>query len=136
MLNRKTTTRRLRCSAGLHPRIWLVFAAAVLIASCAGPEQPLIDQFFAASRLRDRTALQKIATVVFEPHERGIVTTFSVVGVAERREGSIEWKDVTIAAPVALPDGRTEQKTLIVTLTHDESGRWLVTSVADPGSRP
>ena len=64
------------------------------------------------------------------------MTTFDVVRVAEKRDGSVERKDVTIAAPVALPDGRIERRSLVVTLTRNESGRWLVTSVADSGYRP
>ena len=108
----------------------------MLTSACAGPERPLLDQFFAASRLRDRTALQSIATVIFEPRERGIVTTFDVLKVEERHDGSRERKDVTIAAPVALPDGRTKRTTLAITMVRDDTGRWIVTAVDDSLSRP
>jgi len=113
-----------------------VIALAVLTSACSGPERPLIDQFFAASRLRDRTALEKIATVIYEPRERGIVTTFDVLAVDTRRDGGRERKSVTIAAPVTLPDGRRVPKTLAVTLDRDASGRWIVTAVNDSLSRP
>jgi hypothetical protein len=86
--------------------------------------------------LRDRTALQQIATVIFEPRERGIVTQFDVVKVETRADGSRERKDVTIAAPVALPDGRTVQKTLVISMERNEAGRWIVTAVQDSVSRP
>lgn len=109
-----------------------VIAVAFLTTACAGPERPLLDQFFAASRLRDRTALQKISTVIFEPRERGIITTFDVIRVT--RNGAR--KDVTIAAPVAMPDGRRIRKTLVVTMTRDGAGRWIVTAVSDSLSAP
>ena len=127
MSKRKTTTRRLAQSS---------LVLALLAAACAGPERPLIDQFFAASRLRDRTALQKIATVIFEPRERGIVTTFDVVKVESLRDAGRDRKNVTITAPVALPDGRTRRETLVVSLQREDAGRWMVTAVNDSGSPP
>ena len=114
----------------------LVLVAALLAGACAGPERPIIEQFFSASRLRDRTALQPIATVLFEPRERGIVTRFEVVKVETRAGGSPEHRDVTIAAPVAMPDGRTIQKTLVISMERDKAGRWIVTAVDDSVSRP
>ncbi|HEV3142199.1 MAG TPA: hypothetical protein VGY57_16850, partial [Vicinamibacterales bacterium] len=94
------------------------------------------EQFFSASRLRDRTALQKIATVVFEPRERGIVRTFDVLKVEAHRDGGRDRKNVTITAPVALPNGQTKQQTMVVAMERDESGRWIVTAVDDSLSRP
>jgi hypothetical protein len=123
-LKRKTKTRRLTRNATLAVILSLAAAA------CAGPERPLLEQFFAASRLRDRTALQSIATVIFEPRERGIVTTFDVLKV----EAHGDRRDVTIAAPVALPDGRRTPKTLVVTLARDTSGRWMITDVRETSS--
>ena len=38
-------------------------------------------QFFAASRLRDLTALRNVSTVVFEPASDGIVTSFEITGI-------------------------------------------------------
>jgi len=127
-LKRKTKTRRLTRNATLA--VVLALAAA----ACAGPERPLLEQFFAASRLRDRTALQSIATVIFEPRERGIVTTFDVLRVEARHDGSRERKDVTIAAPVALPDGRTKRTTLAITMVRDDTGRWTITDVRETPS--
>lgn len=54
----------------------------------AGADHMLLDRFFAASRLLDRTELARFATVVFEPGRDGIVEQFTVVAAAESREPS------------------------------------------------
>src|SRR5207247_3469986 len=86
---RKGRRRRARDCAGAAGgivRIARALAASLLAAaftSCAPPgEQPLLSQFFAASRLRDRTALRDIASVSFEPNVQGVVTSFEVTHVA------------------------------------------------------
>ena len=65
--------------------------------------------------------------------EQGIVRTFEITGVTpERLEGPTLVKDVTVEAPVILPDGQTRQKTLVVTLQRtsgEDAGRWIVTGV-------
>ena len=121
---------------GLHNR---KMAATLLLmtvglTACAAPEQPLLDQFFAASRLRDTTALQPIATVVFEPLEQGIVRTFRISAVTpERMNGGLATKDVGVTATVVLPDGRTVEKNLIVTMQRAENAYgWVIVSVIDP----
>lgn len=110
-----------------------------MLAGCAAPEQSLLDQFFGASRLRDTTALQRVSTVIFEPLQEGIVRTFRITGVTpERADGPMVTKDVTVDAPVILPDGQTRQKTLVVTLQRTSGGssrRWMVTGVRD-AARP
>jgi hypothetical protein len=122
-------------------RLAAAIAATLLVVGCAAPEQSLLEQFFGASRLRDTTALQAVSTVIFEPLQQGIVRTFRITGTtAEQANGHTVTKDVTIDAAVILPDGRTLQKTLAVTLQHasgDESGRWIVAGVRDAGpARP
>jgi hypothetical protein len=107
--------------------------SALACAACAGPERPLLEEFFAASRLRDRTALQKISTTIFEPRERGIVRQFEIVKVSRTGAGR---KDVTITAPVATADRGTVQKTLAITLELNAAGQWFVTAVSEPESRP
>ena len=114
----------------------MVLTATVLtLWACGKSERPLLEQFFGASRLRDTTALQAVSTVIFEPREQGIVRTFEVTGVtAERLDGQAVTKEVTVEAPVILPDGRTVQKTLVLTLQRSsgqESSRWLVTGFRD-----
>jgi hypothetical protein len=66
-------------------------AAAVVLALAAidcsnGSERALLDQFFTASRLRDRTALARFSTVVFEPPSDGIVEKFVVAAVTPERQ--------------------------------------------------
>ena len=103
--------------------------AMLILTGCSAPaEQRLLTQFFAASRLRDLTALRKLSTVVFEPATDGIVTSFEITGV--RRDGAL--KEVAVSAPVKLPDGETVVKELAITIT---SG--LVTAVSErPTRRP
>jgi hypothetical protein len=117
---------------------WAVpLAAALGLWGCAAAERPLLERFFGASRLRDTTALQSVATVVFEPREHGIVRTFTITSVTPERAGDgTTTKDVTIAAPVVLPDGQTVQKTLVVTLQRARAGNptaspWMITAIAD-----
>jgi hypothetical protein len=108
----------------------------LLVGACTTrAEQPILSQFFAASRLRDLTPLATLSTVVFEPTTTGTVTTFTITSVsAERQEGGRRTKDVTIDAPVRLPSGQTAAKTLVITLQIAEPAngrpiveRWMVT---------
>jgi hypothetical protein len=119
-----------------------MFVAALIVSACARSEQPLLAQFFGASRLRDLTALQGVATVVFEPREQGIVRTFVITGVSpERIQDATTTKDVTVQAPVVLPDGQTVQKTLVVTLQRAVDGAdpwrgWRVVRFRDAEGSP
>ena len=74
-----------------------------------------------------------MSTVTFEPLQQGIVRAFHITGVTpERVEGQTVKKDVTIDAPVILPDGQTVQKTLVVTLQHARGDNaWMVTGFRD-----
>jgi hypothetical protein len=131
-----------------------VFLLATLACSVP-PEQTIVSDFFAASRLRDLTALSRFATVVFEPRERGTVTGFTIRSVtAERRVGDMRVKDVTIVAAVNQPDGRVVEAALVVTLQRvasvassappatidkkvpDLYGGWIVTGVKDAPASP
>ena len=107
---------------------------ALAIVDCgpriAASDRVLLEQFFAASRLRDLTALRKFSTVVFEPASDGIITEFEIAAVVGRGTA----KDVTIAAPVRMFDGRTVTKRFAVTV---EGGR--VTAISElraPASTP
>jgi hypothetical protein len=101
-------------------------------------EHALLERFFELSRLRDKTALADIATVVFEPLEDGIVDRFEIVRVApEERSGSdqaeIAAKEVTVDADVRGPDGKTLEQRLIVTMqrsVHAGTGAWKITGIA------
>jgi hypothetical protein len=157
----------------------LMLAAATLVGCSSTPEQPLLQQFFAASRLRDNTTLAGFAATTFEPGTDGIVTTFSITNVtAEQRRsltlktlaqahedataaseslvidmsvngggthvpvanynGEIVWKEVSLSAPVKLPNGQTARKSYIVTMQRailqadrELIGRWIITSIRD-----
>jgi hypothetical protein len=113
---------------------------AVALATAAGgcghrAEEPVLGEFFHASRLRDRTALQKLATVPFDPAVQGIVTTFEIGLVTPRRDGDRRLKEVTIAAPVRMLSGEVVQKNLVVTLEL-AGGRWIVTAITDAPAVP
>ena len=116
----------------------LAVALAATLAACSPrTEEPILSGFFNASRLRDRTALQKLATTSFDPATRGIITNFAITGVVTSQAGGRVTKDVSISAPVQLPSGQTVQKNLVVTLEQDVSGsgsiaaRWVVTAIRD-----
>ena len=56
----------------------MVVLAAIVASACGRQERSVVDEFFTQSRLRDKTALQKIATVTFEPRTQGIVEQFDI----------------------------------------------------------
>jgi len=62
------------------------------IACSSAPEEPILRQFFAASRLRDRTSLQNFAVADFSPNQHGSVTSFDITGVSEERRMPIDLK--------------------------------------------
>ena len=98
----------------------LKVAVVLLLAatSCSsGSEYLLLRDFFGASRLRDRTALASFATVVFEPQEQGIVTTFSISRVGSEQRTPIDTaRDLRVAElslddpvqPIDLKGGKRE----------------------------
>jgi hypothetical protein len=143
-----------------------LFIAASMVACSNGAERVALERFFEASRLRDLTALHSISTVVFEPLADGIVTRFTIidVGTPERKSlnprssdltiaerstaggphsvdvshsgAELVSEEVTLSAPVKLPDGRTAGKRLKIILQRavvkgdrEVVGRWIVTGV-------
>jgi hypothetical protein len=93
----------------------------------------VLEQFFSASRLRDTTALRRLATTIFEPLQQGIVTEFAVQDI---RQDAPDRRTVTIAAPVTMPDGTIVERTLVATLQRgvlhespDDERRWIVTAI-------
>ena len=103
-----------------------VLVVAALSSGCGRQERSAVDQFFAASRLRDKTAIQKVATVIFEPNVQGMVESFEITKVGEEENGA---KTVTVSAQVKLPDGRMVQKTIVLTMTGG-----IITGFLDAGS--
>jgi hypothetical protein len=114
----------------------IVVSLTALLAGCGPkPEQPVLAEFFNASRLRDATALRKIATTIFDPARDGIVTDFTIKHVDAHDAGGRATEDVAISAPVKPLDGPTVEKQLVVSLEKDltgvrsgTKGRWIVTA--------
>ena len=111
------------------------------LVSCSAPvERPLLTRFFAASRLRDLTALRNFSTVAFEPASDGIVTSFDITGIttATGPDGRVVSKDVSISAPVRLPAGQTVSKTFVIAMQrglpdsdpHRWDG-WMITAITE-----
>jgi|tagenome__1003787_1003787.scaffolds.fasta_scaffold20682576_2 hypothetical protein len=92
-----------------------------------GAERALLDRFFAASRLRDLTALHNFSTAVFEPASDGIITSYEITGVVVRGAA----REVSISAPVKMFDGRTVTKRLAITI---EGGQ--VTAISELRASP
>lgn len=78
-----------------------------LAACSSAPEEPILQQFFRASRLNDSTSLTGFATTRFSPQTDGTIAGFDIVGVSpERRE---PLKLVTLAKEFdAVRAGETE----------------------------
>jgi len=72
-------------------------AAATLVGCASTPEQPLLQQFFTASRLRDHTTLAGFAAASFEPATDGIVTTFSITNVTPEQRKPLTLKTLAKA---------------------------------------
>ena len=116
-------------------RLPVILVAAAAIAGCSGAqERALLGEFFSASRLRDNTALARLATVSFEPTTQGIVTTFDIVSVTGERQrpgSTTVSKDVAVSAPVKLPSGEVVTKVLVVTMQRDSKSGWIVSAIRD-----
>lgn len=110
------------------------FAAALVAAALAGctgaSEHPVIDGFFAASRLHDKTALSAIATVALDPLTDGTVTDFSILKIdAEPGTKPPSSETVTVDARVHVPSGQIVRKKIVLTLRRGSAGSWIVTGV-------
>jgi hypothetical protein len=122
---------------------WKTAIGATLIltlaSGCSGAtERTLITQFFASSRLRDLTALHGLATIVFEPATDGIITSFDLLGVSvvQSDQERPVLEEVSISAPVKLPDGRTVRKAFVITMQRGDAAGdpargtgWMITAI-------
>ncbi len=73
------------------------FLSFLVVGCSGGPEQTLVSQFFNASRLRDNTSLDNIATVVFDPQTQGTVTTFTITNVTPEDRKPLPLKELAKA---------------------------------------
>ncbi len=60
----------------------LAVALTSLAACSSAPEQPILQQFFRASRLNDTTSLAGFATTSFQQQTQGTVSSFDIVSVS------------------------------------------------------
>jgi hypothetical protein len=105
----------------------------VAVAACAAkPERVTLDEFFKASRVLDKAALERVATVTFDPQANGVVEKFDIVNVKDDPGNK---KIVTVAAQVKLAgESELTDKTIVLTLAKrasqpnaaDREG-WIVT---------
>jgi hypothetical protein len=124
-------------------RTLVVALTAVTLVGCSSAaEQTILNEFFAASRLRDKTALRNVATVSFEPDVQGIITGFAIMKVtaAPTSGDGVRSEEVSISAPVKLPGGQTLQKNFVITMQRAprEGGRrrWFIVSIRDVPAAP
>jgi hypothetical protein len=65
------------------------------LAACAGaPEEPILQQFFRASRLNDATSLAGFATTSFQPQTQGTVSSFDIVSVSPEQRAPLQLEAV------------------------------------------
>jgi hypothetical protein len=114
-----------------------LLAMATLAACGHAAEKALLDQFFSASRLRDRTAAQSIATVFFDPKDQGLVRQFVIRKVAsEEQSGGVVSKNITIDAWLESLAGVKTEKTIVVTIERRPGGGWMITGLAVAEAAP
>jgi hypothetical protein len=116
-----------------RPRRVVVFLfaaslAVVAAAACSGgPEQPILNQFFTASRLRDNTSLQNFSTVAFDPQTQGTVSSFTITGVTPEEHKPLNVKTFAKALDDARADDAayTKRKDEYFTANQEAIGRAL-----------
>jgi len=69
----------------------------LVVACSGGAEQAIITQFFNASRLRDNTSLDNIATVIFDPQTQGTVATVSIQNIGPEQRKPLPLKSLAQA---------------------------------------
>ena len=117
-----------------------MLAAAVTLAACAcgvrSLEEQVLDDFFAAARLHDSSALSRVATVDFNPRTLGVVHDYEVsrVEVSAGSDGS-ETRQVILVAPVRRPGGEVVRIRFLATLER-RGGAWLLTAIRADGQPP
>jgi hypothetical protein len=76
-----------------------------VVAGCSGSsEQPILNQFFTASRLRDSTSLNNLTMVLFEPRTQGTVSSFKIVSVTPEEHRPLTLKALAQAHEAARAD--------------------------------
>jgi hypothetical protein len=85
-----------------HVAVALTSLTLLAAAGCTGgPEQPILNQYFTASRLRDNTTLANFSTVAFEPREQGTVTSFTIQSVSPEQHKALAVRTLVDAQAAA-----------------------------------
>jgi hypothetical protein len=115
----------------------VALAMVGLVACGHASEKALLDEFFSASRLRDRTAALSVATVFFDPKDQGLVRKFIITNVTpEEQTGGLTSKNVTIRASVESLAGVTSDKTIFITMQRGRDAGWVITGVTVASAAP
>ena len=116
----------------------LTVAVTLLACGCGvrSLEEQILDDFFAAARLHDTSALSRVATVDFNPRTMGVVHEYEIAAVEVSAAGTGgETRHVVLAAQLRRPEGEVVPTTLAATLERRD-GTWLLTAIRIAGDRP
>ena len=107
---------------------------AALLAACRvfSVEEQLLTRFFEAGRFYDRIAMDKVATVEWNPASAGIVRAFEVTGVTRVSDSR---REATVAADLQLPDGSRTRRDYAAVI-EQRDGRWLITQLRASRTSP
>jgi hypothetical protein len=94
------------------------------------PEEQLLQRFFEASRLFDAAALEKVATVVFNPVTDGIVQDFHVTAVSAVEPTAVGplRRTANVTAQVRRRNGAESQRTLTATFER-HADHWIIVAI-------
>jgi len=90
-----------------------LMATGLLLTACSSqPEQPILQQFFTASRLRDNQTLANFSAVSLDPNTQGSVNSFSITSVTPEQSQPLLLKDLAQKrdAAKAADDAFTQKK--------------------------
>ena len=108
---------------------FLLGLMVILSSSCgwSSADEQVITKFFQQSRLYDTTRMANFARVVFDPRVEGVVDRFRITSRSdEELDGNRVRRQATLDTHVRTVGGEYE-RTLVVTLDRDETGRWMIT---------
>ena len=76
--------------------IWTLAISLTSFAACSSaPEEPILQQFFRASRLNDATSLAGFATTTFQAQTQGTISSFDIVSVSPEQRAPLGLAAVT-----------------------------------------
>ena len=109
-------------------------ALIVLTAACRvfSTEEQLLTRFFEAGRLYDRVAMDKVATIEWNPASAGVVRDFQVSAIDRESESR---RSVSVDANVRMPDGSMARREYTAVI-EQRDGRWLITQLRASRTSP